>query len=156
MAGKEDRVTNRKPFDQFPHLTNLVGIKPDCRFVENQNVRFVYKCVGKPHTLTISFGESADDLSPNMTQTAEIQRVLDLFGNTATGHPLQGSPVREILPHPHLGIEGDILRKITDAGPSLERLAEHIEPGDLHLPGIRRKVSAEDFHRRTLPRAIRA
>ena len=142
--------------DQLPYFPDLGRIQTDGRLVEDQDIRFIDKGVGESHALAITLGERADQMTPDMTDEAEVEGVIHLLPHPSRADPFERGTVTEVFPHAHFGVEGHILRQVADSGTGLEGLAEDIEASDLNLPRIRRKEAAEDFHRGALACPIRS
>ena len=141
--------------DQIPHQADLVRVEPDCRLVEDEQVRLVNHRVGEADPLAVAFREPPDDFFLHVAQAAQFEDIPDPFVHPASGNTLDRRAVAEILVHPHVRIQRDILRKIPDVLARPERLAENIPPGHFRAPGGRRKEAGQDLHRRALPRPVR-
>ena len=68
-------------FDELPDFPDLTWVEADRRFIKNKDVRFVHQGIGEADALAVSFGESADELLPNMTDTAKLEGIFNLFGD---------------------------------------------------------------------------
>jgi len=155
VTGEQDRMPLGQSLDKFPDFTDLSRVETDGRLIQDQDIRLIHQGIRQSDALTVSLGEGADELIPDMSDAAEFQRILYLFRDAAGADSFQCGPIAEILVDAHLGIKGDVFREIADSGTCLERLAVDIESGDPHLTGIRREIPAEDFHCGALTRAIR-
>ena len=62
----------------------------------------------------------------------------------------------QVAAHGEVGIERDLLRKVADVAPRLERVGTDVEAGHGHSSGRRREVARQDAHQRALARAVRA
>ena len=72
--------------DQIAHLTDLVGIKPAGRLVENEQIRFVHQRIRQAHALPITFRKRADQFFLDLFQPAKFLHVADTlcdFGDAA-------------------------------------------------------------------------
>ena len=148
-------MTLGQSLDEFPDFPDLTRVEAYRRLVEDQDVGFIHQGISKSDALAVSLGEGADELIANLSDAAEFQGILNLFGDAAGTDAFQGAPVAEVFSDAHLGVEGDVFGKVADPGTGFDRLAQDVEPRDLHLASICWKISAEDFHRRALPRTVR-
>jgi hypothetical protein len=85
--------------------------------------------VGQADPLAVALGEVADDLFGNVLQAALGQDGVHPLAGTPPAEPLQPGAELEILPHPHLVVEGVVLRHVADAAAGFQRLGEDIVAG---------------------------
>ena len=65
-------------------------------------------------------------------------------------HVLEPGPEPQELPHPHLGVQRHVLGQVADLPPDLQRLVEHVVPGQDRVAAGRGQVRRQHPHRRRL------
>ncbi len=141
--------------DQPAHLPDLVRIQPDRRLVQDQQLRIVYQRFRQTRPLAISFRQLPDDPPPNVLQPAKLLHFLHTAPDVPPTHTLQLRAETKILIHPHLRIQRDVFRHVSDPPPDFHGLCKHIESRDRHAPRRCGKKAGQNPHRRRLPRAVR-
>ena len=88
--------------------------------VENKEFGLIYECIGQTDSLAITFGKCTDQFSLHFAQAAQFLYVADAFGHAAMWHAFKRGTVIKVFRYPHIIIEGNIFRHVTEARPRLE------------------------------------
>ena len=134
MGRQQNRVLFSKILDQVADLANLVWIETARRFVENQQIRFMDERVSEAYALPVPFRQRADDFFLHFFQPAQFLDVAHALRQATRRNAFEGGPIIQILGDPHVVIERDVFRHVTEVGAGLERLLENVEPGDRRAP----------------------
>src|SRR5438105_15156603 len=106
--------------NQLAYLPDLVWIKANGRLVENKELGLIYECIGQTNSLTITFGKCSDYFPFHFAQTAQFLYVADALGHAAMRHAFERGTVIKVFRYPHIIIEGNVFRHVTEARPRLE------------------------------------
>ena len=156
VGRKQDRVLFAEILDQVAHLTNLIWIEPARWLVENEQIGFVHERVRQSHALPITFRKRPDYFFLHFFQSAKLLHVADALRDAAMRHAFQRCAVIEVFGHPHVVVERDVFRHVTEMRTGLERLLKNVETRDRGAAGRRRHEAGENPHRRAFAGAVRA
>ena len=133
-----------------------LGIEPDGRLVEDQHLGIIDDGLGQAHPLAIPLGQGADEPVLHVGDEAPVHHLR---------HPRPALPPRDALHlghevevggHPHVRVQGHVLREIADPLAHLQRLAEDVEAGHPRGAAAGRHEAGENAHGRRLPRPVGA
>ena len=141
--------------DQGADRADLVRIEADGRLVQDDEVRFVHQRIGEPDALAESFRELADDAFLDVDQAALLEHGVHPFPAAPPAEALQPRAELQELPHPHVEMDGVVLRHVADPPPHLVRLVEDIETRHPRRAARRRHEAGEDAHGGRFARAVR-
>ena len=125
-----------KVLDQLAHAADLIRVQADGRLIEDQQIGLVHQRIREAHALAVALRERADDPVLDVLQPAQFLHIAHALLEPAAGHSLELRAVNQVLRHPHVRIERHVLRHVTRCAARLDRLLEHIEPGDRGRPEV--------------------
>ena len=81
VRGKENRLVAPELADRLANFTNLIGVEPGGRFVENKDIRFVQQDLGHAHPLPVPAREFSDRFAENSLKGAQFDDGVDTVGS---------------------------------------------------------------------------
>ena len=155
VSREQDGVLPSEILNQLSYLADLIGIKTAGRLVENEQIGFMDKSIGKADALSVTFGKRADQFFLNLFQPAKLFDVAHALTDSATRHALERGAIIEVLRDPHIGVKRHVFRHVTETGTGLERFFENVKARDRRPAGRRRHEAREDPHRRAFAGPVR-
>ena len=117
MRGKQNRVVTTQILDKFPHLPNLIGIQTDRWLIENEELRFMDHRVGQTEPLAEALRQRRNHLALDLGQAAEIRDIRQPLLDSPARNAFESRAKGQILIHPHVVRQRDVLRHVTDMLP---------------------------------------
>ena len=155
VRGEKNGVVAAEIANEVADESDLVRIETDGRLVENEEVGLVHHGIGKADALAVAFRETADDFFSHVRQTAKFQNIADALIQASAGDAFESSAVAQKLAHPHVEVERNIFRHVTDVLAGAQRFSENIEARHGGTARRGRKEAREHAHRGGLARAVR-
>ena len=151
----QHRVRARQTFDERTHETYLVRIKPDGRFVEDDQIRLVNDGIRQPDTLFVAFGKLTDDALAHIRETALLENRINAVPRASATQAFQPRAKLEVFADAHLVVQRIIFRHVTDATTHFLGIVKHIVARHARRAGGRRHETRKDAHGGAFSRAVR-
>ena len=133
---------------QVAGFTNLVGIQPDRRLVQDEHLGIVHDRVRQPHPLPHALGELTDRPVHEFREPAPLRHAFDRRHTLRITHTTQFAAEIQKLAHPLLGVERCVLRQVADTPTNLERVLKNVKPADRGRPARGRVIAGENSNGR--------
>src|SRR5581483_529974 len=156
MGAEHHGVLSSQVLDQLARLNDLLGVKPGCRLVENQDVWIVNQRLCQPHPLPVALGEFTDLPVPNVLDRTPGAYLVDSPFQVSSRNALDAPDKFQVLSHGHIRIDGRQFRQISGVPLSLEGILGNVETCNTDLALAWRNVARDDTHGGRLSRTVGA
>src|SRR5262245_61396114 len=116
--------------DELTHLADLIRIQTDRRLIKNQELWFVDHRVRQTDPLTESLRQGGDHFSLHLGQATKVGDIRQPLLNSTAGHAFESRAEREILIHPHVVWQRDMLRHVPDIFPGPQGVLKYVASSD--------------------------
>ncbi len=154
VRGEDDRVGLAEVSDEVADLDDLLGVKADGGFVEDDDGRVADERLRDPDTLLVPFGKVLDEA---VAHVIDFRHLTD-FGDVTFAVELAAADFVDevqIFIDGHVHIQRGLFGEEADELFRLVGVFEDVDPADLGFPGRGGEVAGEDIHRGGFPRAVR-
>ncbi len=129
--------------DQIANRDDLTRVETHGRLIEDQHLRAVEDCRREANTLAVAFRQGLDHLAADVGEQAPLDRRVDCRACGRTRHSGELGAPREVLLHPHFGVERDVLGEVPEIAFGRDRLAGDVLAAHQHPTGGRRQKAGE-------------
>ena len=137
---EQDRVPLAQLADQGADLADLDRVEPGRRLVEDQDVGVVDHRLGQPDALADSPWRDGRGCDPRPRRAGSAATTWSIAARRCErGDVLELGPEGQVLADPHLGVERHVLGQVADLAADLQRLVEHVVPGERGAAAGRRR-----------------
>ena len=133
-------------FNELAHLPDLVGIEPDGGLVKDEEFGIVNQSVGKAHSLSLAFGEGANEGAFFFAQVAHFQNIADAFFDLGGFNTFEACSVAQVFVNPHIVVEGGAFGEVADVATGLDGLVKNIKTCDRGSSRRGGEISCEHPH----------
>jgi len=128
VAREEHGVIAAELAYERPHVSNLIGVEPGGRLVEDQDLRPRHERVGQAHALPVPLGEMPDELFGHVGYLGALHGKVDRSATHLAGDTLELGAKLQVLAHPHLWIKRHGFGHVADGGAGLGGMVDEIVP----------------------------
>ena len=140
--------------DQITDLNNLLRVKSDGGFIEDQNLGIAENRLCQTNPLAVALGQVADQSATDILYPCHLHHAFDLLSALLRGHFFQFCRKKQIFFHRHLGVEGWNFRQVSDLSLCLLRLPLDIFSINCHRSLGWRQIAGYHVHCRGFSGAV--
>src|SRR5262245_24145923 len=154
VGGEQDRALPAQLSDEIANLDHLIRVQTDGWFVENQQRGFGDQCLCESDALAISLGKLTDLSLANVAEANGRNDRFDPASQPRAREPFDLAAKSQVASDRQVRIENDVLRKVADELPYLERIGLDVQAADFGGSRSGREKAREDTHDRRLARPV--
>ena len=144
---RQDHAVRAAEFaDQCANVEDLVGIEPDGRFVENDQIGLVHNGLGDADTLLVALGQGADQFPRYIGEAAALHGTRDGLFTARARHAVQSRGQPQIFSDVQFPVQRRCFREIADPCFGRDRLIHQVNAADADFTGAGGEVTGEHLH----------
>ena len=133
--------------DQFADLSDLSRVKPDGRFIQDQDRRIPAQGLRNPGALPVALGEMAEEAVPDFTEPAQVHDIVHMMADPRLFHFSEAAYKHQVIPDRHFIIQRRTLRKIAEMPAAVPSVFLQVQAVNLNAAGSGRHAARHNIQK---------